>query len=341
MLRAMLLRLDDEEHLLLLVIHHIACDAWSLDVLLNELAMLYGQIRSGQRANLPELPVQYADYAIWQRERLWDGTVGASVEYWKKKLARPPEALDLYRDRPRPPLRTSGGAWEELRMPASLPGELHALGRRHDVTLFMTLLSAWVTLLHRRYGQDDILILTPFANRQRVEVEGLIGLFANGLILRQDLAGDPSFAELLRCVRETAVDALRAPFRGAPRRGAQQPSGRFLHASALQSEVGRAGREADRNRPRRTPSAAWTLHHQAGRRRGRAIEPRPGRARWPHCCPCAGGLHDPVGKRRGRPPPACIDAYPSIETCCRFEGASTYDQKTTGEAAGRQEPLGE
>jgi hypothetical protein len=217
MLRATLLRLDEEEHVLLLVVHHIVCDGWSLDVLFRELEALYRALRSGERANLPELPVQYADYAVWQRQRLQDGALRKSTEYWKKQLAdTPKKGLDIPTDRPRQSVRTSGGAWQELRMPASLLRELHALCRRQNVTLFVAVLAGWATLLHRYSGQDDILIASPVANRNRVEVEGVIGPFANNLVLRHDLAGDPSFAELLGRVRETTVDAFshgELPFR--------------------------------------------------------------------------------------------------------------------------------
>lgn len=208
MLRTRLLRLDDDEHLLLLVIHHIACDAWSLDVLLRELELLYGAARSGRQADVPEPPIQYADYVAWQRERRQDGTLRASAEYWRGRLAQPPKALDLSPYRPHRPVRTSGGAWRQLRMPSSLSRSLDALGRRHHITLFVTLLSAWATLLHRYSGQDDILILTPFANRQRVELEGLVGFFANNLALRAEFGGDPSFREVLERTRRTVVEAL-------------------------------------------------------------------------------------------------------------------------------------
>lgn len=177
-------------------------------MLFRELQVLYNALRSGERASLPELPVQYVDHVVWQRQRLQGGALRQSMEYWKQQLADDPPAMDIPADRARRPVGTSVGGWQELRMPASLLREMHALCRRHDVTLFMMLLAAWVTLLHRHSGQDDILIFTPFANRNRVEIEGSIGFFANNLLLRHDLAGDPSFAELLGRVRETAVDAF-------------------------------------------------------------------------------------------------------------------------------------
>jgi thioesterase domain-containing protein len=212
-LRATLLRLGDEEHVLLLVIHHIVSDGWSMGVLRRELRALYEAFTEGKPSPLAELPIQYADYAAWQHQRLQGGVLDKQLSYWKKQLADAPEVLNVPTDRPRPPtpppapMRTSGGTWQELRIPASLQQELHALCRRHNVTPFMTLLAAWAALLHRYSGQDDILIATPFANRDRAEVEGVIGFFANILALRHDFAGHPSFAELLGRVRETTVDA--------------------------------------------------------------------------------------------------------------------------------------
>ncbi len=209
MLRATLLRLGDEEHVLLLVMHHIVSDGWSRGVLFRELQALYRAMRSGRRpANLlPELPIQYADYALWEQQRLQDNTLQQQMEYWKKQLANTPKWLDVPTDHSQPH-STMEGMWQERRMPASLLQELYALCRRHSVTLFVTLVAAWATLLHRYSGQDDILIFTFYANRDRAELKGLIGMFANTLVLRHDLSGDPSFVELLGRVRETVVDAI-------------------------------------------------------------------------------------------------------------------------------------
>ena len=207
MLRATLLRLGDEEHMLLLVMPHIVSDGWSLEVLFGELQALYKASRSGRAAKLLELPIQYADYALWERQRLQDGALQQQMEYWKKQLADAAKVLDVPTDHPKP-LSTVEGIWQEKRMPASLLEELHALCRRHNVTLFVTLVSGWATLLHRYSGQDDILILTPFANRNHAEVVGLIGMFSNTFIVRHDLSGDPSFLELLGRVRQTVLDAI-------------------------------------------------------------------------------------------------------------------------------------
>jgi hypothetical protein len=208
MLRATPLRLDYQEHVLLLVMHHIAADGWSLDVLFRELWSLYKALRSGELIALPELPVQYADYAVWQRQRLQDETLRRQTEYWKKQLANALAVLDVLPDNSCPPAQTSGSAMEELPMPGTLLQELRVLCRQHNVTLFMVLLAAWATLLHRYSGQDDLLITTPFANRNRVEIEGLIGCFAEIRVLRHNLARDPSFTEFLGWVRETLVDAF-------------------------------------------------------------------------------------------------------------------------------------
>ena len=211
MLRAALMRLDDEEHVLLLMMHHIASDGESLGVLFGELSALYNTLRAGRQACLPELPVQYVDYVVWQWQRLRDGELQRLMGYWKDQLADAPLALHMPAgQRPLWPSRTgSRRARQELRMPAWLLHELHVLCRRQNVTLFMTLLASWATLLHLYSGEEDILIGTYTANRSRPEVERLIGCFTNFLlVLRHDLGGDPSFTELLERVRRTALDAF-------------------------------------------------------------------------------------------------------------------------------------
>jgi Condensation domain len=209
MLRATLVRLDDEEHVLLLVMHHIAADGQSSQVLFGELSALYNALRAGRRANLPELPVQYADYVVWQWQRLRGGELQRLMDYWKDQLANAPVALHMPAGQPPLwPSGTSKGTSQELEMPAWLLQELHVLCRWQNATLFMTLLAAWVTLLHRYSGEEDILIGTHTANRNRPEVERLIGCFTSFLIvLRHDLGGDPPFTELLQRVRKTALDA--------------------------------------------------------------------------------------------------------------------------------------
>ena len=210
MLRATLVRLDYEEHVLLLVMHHIASDGQSVGVLLGELSALYNHLRAGSRANLPELPVQYVDYVVWQWQRLRDGELQRLVDYWNDQLADAPAALHMPAGQPSLwPSRTSRGTSQEQQMPARLVRELRALCRRQNVTLFMTLLATWATLLHRYSGEEDILISTYTANRNRPEVERLIGCFTSYLlILRHDLGGDPSYTELLKRVRKTTLDAF-------------------------------------------------------------------------------------------------------------------------------------
>lgn len=210
MLRATLVCLDDEEHVLLLVMHHMACDGQSVGVLFGELSALYNAQRAGRRANLPELPVQYVDYVVWQWQRLQDGELQRLMDYWMARLADAPVALHMPGGHPSLwPSQTSRSAWQELRMSSRLLQKLHALSRRQNVTLFMTLLATWTTLLYRYSGEKDILISTPTANRNRPEVERLIGCFTSYLlVVRHDLGGDPSFTELLKRVRNTTLDAF-------------------------------------------------------------------------------------------------------------------------------------
>jgi hypothetical protein len=210
MLRATLIRLNDEDHVLLLVIHHIATDGQSVRLLHDELSALYNALHAGRQANLPKLPVQYVDYVVWQWQRLQDGELQRLMDYWTDQLADAPAALHMPAGQPPLwPSGTSTGARQELRMPSRLLQELHVLCRRQNVTLFMTLLATWVTLLYRYSGEEDILIGTHLANRNRLEVERLIGCFTSLLlILRNDLSGDPSFTELLERVRKTVLDAF-------------------------------------------------------------------------------------------------------------------------------------
>ena len=209
MLRATLVRLDDEEHVLQLVMHHIVSDGWSVRVLFGELSALYNASRSGKRASLPELPVQYVDYIVWQWQRLRDGELQRLMDYWKDQLADAPVALHMPAGQPRLWPSRPKGQRQTLRMPARLLQELHVLCRQQNVTLYMTLLAAWVTLLHRYSGEEDILISTYTANRNWPEVERLIGCFTSYLlVLRHDLGGDPSFTELLKRARKTVLDAF-------------------------------------------------------------------------------------------------------------------------------------
>ncbi len=207
LLRARLLRLADDENVLLIALHHIVSDGWSMGVLFRELATLYEAFSNHQTITIPELPVQYADYAAWQRDWLQGEELEDQVSYWKKQLDGAPVVLDLATDRPRPPIQTFAGARRYTALSESLVQRLRALSNREGVTLFMTLLAAFDVLLWRYSGQDDVVVGTPIAGRNRSELEGLIGFFANTLPLRVDVSGNPRFRELLGRVREIALDA--------------------------------------------------------------------------------------------------------------------------------------
>ena len=205
LLRVTLMRVGCEEHVLLATTHHIVSDAWSMGIFVRELTTLYGAFVAGRPSPLPALRWQYADYARWQREHLQAEVLDAQLAYWTRTLGGELPLLDLPADRPRPAVRTSAGAVERFALPAPLTIGVHDLARREQATPFMVLLAAFTTLLHRYTGQTDVMVGTPIANRSRLETEGLIGLFANTLVLRTDLSGAPTFRELLRRVRTTAL----------------------------------------------------------------------------------------------------------------------------------------
>jgi amino acid adenylation domain-containing protein/FkbM family methyltransferase len=206
MLRVMLLRLDEQEHVLLVVKHHIASDGWSSGIFWPELADLYRSVVSGRPCELSDLPIQYADFAVWQRNRLQGEFLDAQLSYWKKQLDGV-EPLQLPTDRRRSATSTSPGARRSSTLPKGLSDGLKALSRQQGATLFMTLLAAFQTLLNRYTGQSDIAVGTPIAGRTRLEVEKLIGFFVNTLVLRTDCSNDPTFRELLGRVKQKAVDA--------------------------------------------------------------------------------------------------------------------------------------
>jgi len=206
MLRVMLLRLNEQEHILLVVQHHIASDAWSSGIFWQELADLYRSVISGGPCELSELPIQYADFAIWQRNRLQGEFLEAQLAYWKKQLDGV-EPFRLPTDRRRSTTSTSPGAKQSLTLPQELSDGLKALSRQQGATLFMTLLAAFQTLLNRYTRHTDIVVGTPIAGRTRLEVEKLIGFFVNTLVLRTDCSNDPTFRELLDRVKQKAVDA--------------------------------------------------------------------------------------------------------------------------------------
>jgi amino acid adenylation domain-containing protein len=205
--RAALLRLGAEDHVLLLSMHHIVSDGWSRGVLYRELSALYAAYREGRESPLPELGVQYADYAVWQREQLAGEALERQLSYWRGRLAGAPELLELPTDRPRPPVQTYRGAHERSELSPELLERLQALGRGEGATLYMVLLGAFQVLLSKYSGSEDIVVGTPIAGRTRKEIEGLIGFFVNTLVLRTDLSGDPSFREVLRRAREVTLGA--------------------------------------------------------------------------------------------------------------------------------------
>ena len=211
MLRASLIKHSPQECVLLFVMHHIAIDGWSCGVLFQEIATLYQAFRDGQPYPLAELPIQYADFAIWQRDYMQKEILEQHLSYWRQRLAGIP-VLQLPTDHPRPAVQSHRGAYEVLLMPKTLTEEVKALSRQEGVTLFMVLLTAFKVLLHRYSGQDDIVVGSPFMGRTHRETEKLIGYFTDVLVLRTDLSGDPTFREVLHRVREVALGAYNHPY---------------------------------------------------------------------------------------------------------------------------------
>ena len=208
LLRVKLIALQPEEHVLLLVMHHIIADGWSIGVLIRELSALYNAIADGREPELQDLAVQYVDYASWQREWLRDEVLQEQLSYWRQRLEGAPPLLDLPADRPRPATPTHRGGQERLIVPADVSRSLRELSKREGVTLFMLLLAAFKVLLMRYSGHTDVVVGTPIAGRRHKEVEGLIGLFVNALVMRTDLSGDPRFKDLLKRVKETCLGAF-------------------------------------------------------------------------------------------------------------------------------------
>jgi amino acid adenylation domain-containing protein len=202
-----LLRVADDEHLFMLNMHHIIFDGWSTGVLIQEMIPLYTQVVTGVSADLPEPLIQYADFAIWQRDWLQGEVLNEQLSYWKERLHGPLPTLDLPGDRPRPPVQSSKGAHYYFKLPLALQERLKDLSQQSGTTLFMTLLAGFKTLLYRYTGQDDIILGSPIANRDLVEIERLVGFFINTLLLRSDLGGNPTFRELLERVRDVTVGA--------------------------------------------------------------------------------------------------------------------------------------
>ncbi|OKH20882.1 hypothetical protein NIES593_17290 [Hydrococcus rivularis NIES-593] len=207
LLRVTLLKIEETEHLMLFSMHHIIADGWSMGVLIRELTTFYEAFCTGKTATLPQLPIQYGDFAVWQRQWLQGEVLESQLSYWKQQLKGSLPRLNLPISCPRPQVPSFRGADYSFTLGANLSQALQNLSHQENVTLFMTLLAAFQTLLHRYTKQDDIIVGTDVANRNRTETEGLIGFFINLLVLRTDLSGNPSFRELLNRVREVALGA--------------------------------------------------------------------------------------------------------------------------------------
>ncbi|MFH8350392.1 condensation domain-containing protein, partial [Streptomyces sp. NPDC018045] len=216
LIRVRLLRRSEREHVLLVTMHHSVSDGWSVGVFFRDTAAFYEAFRAGRAghtgtggpAPLEPLPIQYADYADWQRQWLGNEVQARQVAYWKRQLAGVDPRLTLPTDRERPTVKTYQGSHESFACPPELLESLRGLSERYDVTLYMTLLAAYTAVLHRYTQQTDIAVGTVVANRNRIEVENLIGLFANTLVMRTDVSDDPAFPDLLTRVKKTALEAF-------------------------------------------------------------------------------------------------------------------------------------
>ena len=234
-MRTAVLQLGDEDHILLLTMHHIVSDSWSTGLLFQELSVLYEAFFTHSPSPLPELALQYADFARWQRQWQQGEVLEQQLSYWKQRLGDTLPVLELPSDRPRPTKQTFRGATHSLTLPSSLSESLKALSWQEEVTLFMTLLTTFQTLLYRHTGQDDIVVGMPIVGRNRVEIGRLIGSLANTLVLRTNLAGNPSFRELLGRVREVVLGAdahQDLPFEKLVEK--LQPEGDVIHTPLFQ-----------------------------------------------------------------------------------------------------------
>ncbi|MCB9419967.1 MAG: amino acid adenylation domain-containing protein [Ardenticatenaceae bacterium] len=204
-----LLKLNPEEHILTHLEHHLVHDGWSFNVFLNDLFTLYRALAAGQKANLPDLPIQFADFAYWQRRWLADGVGDQQLAYWKKQLTGAPTLLTLPTDRPRPAVQTFNGRVERIDLPADFSRNVQAFMRQEGVTLFIGMMAAFAVLLRRYAGQDDLCIGSGMANRRRRETESLIGMVINNVVMRHNLSGNPTFRQLLEQVRQTTLEAYK------------------------------------------------------------------------------------------------------------------------------------
>ena len=207
LMRTTLLRLDEGDHLLVLLLHHIVTDAWSMSVLFDEIGQLYESSVTGRPSSLPRLPLQYSDFTSWQRDFLKGDVMDRQAAYWRAQLAGAEAVLELPTDRPRPAVRRAYGAVQRRVFSSALRDRLKTVALEANATLFMILLAAFQTLVMRYTGRDDVLVGVPTAGRREVELESLIGFFVNTLVIRTDLSGDPTFGEVLSRVREVTLDA--------------------------------------------------------------------------------------------------------------------------------------
>ncbi|MBD2529847.1 amino acid adenylation domain-containing protein [Nostoc flagelliforme FACHB-838] len=207
LIRTTLIQLSETDHVILLTMHHIVSDGWSTGIFIKEITALYTAFSQGQFSPLPELPIQYADFAIWQRKWLQGEVIKTQLNYWKQQLGGNLPILELPSDRPRPAIQSHNGATQPFQLSKSLTEKLKSLSQREGVTLFMTLLAAFKVLLYRYTQQEDIIVGTPIANRNRAEIEGLIGFFVNTLVLRTNFSNNTSFRKLLQQVREVTLGA--------------------------------------------------------------------------------------------------------------------------------------
>ncbi len=207
LLRVTLLHLAEQEYILLVTIHHIISDGWSLSILMRELMVLYDTFSQGKSSPFPVLPIQYADFALWQQQWLQGELLKDKLAYWQRQLGGSLPVLQLPSDKTRPPVQSFKGAQQPFALSSTLTEALKTFARQEGATLSMTLLAVFKTLLYRYTGQEDILVGLPIANRQRPELEGLMGFFVNTLVLRTDLSGNPTFRQLLARVREVTLEA--------------------------------------------------------------------------------------------------------------------------------------
>ena len=204
-MRVRVLRLTEEEHILIVVMHHIISDGWSMGVFMRELGALYKAYERGESAGLEELPIQYSDYAIWERGRPGSQAEG-QMQYWKERLSGSSQSIEMPTDRARPAVASYRGASKEIKIEESVSRGLKELSRREGATLYMAVLAGFKVLLHRYSGQEDIVVGTPVAGRLQRETEGLIGLFANTLVIRSKLRAESSYKELLKEVKEAVIE---------------------------------------------------------------------------------------------------------------------------------------